>query len=165
MSNNKSSGDCIDYTFETTENKSLKEAGGIIGFGLTLRGNSLLRWLLSRRITAQYAMKMNTSTSDTHQNEPGWYCYGKASNKRWNDDVQKITKMWIDLTPMNILCIWSHCKYVNQNSLTFALDEGSRMLKQCLWERLIGNEHSERKSLHDPLTISNVKTKSLINKQ
>ena len=42
----------IDYTLETTENKSLKGKGGIKG--LTLKGNALARWFLSRPITATF---------------------------------------------------------------------------------------------------------------
>ena len=118
---------------------------------------------MSRPIAAQYAMKMNTSTADTTQNEPGLYWYGKASNKRWND-VQRMTKMFDDvyLDPFdtkdhpNTLVNFASgviATSVIQNSLTSALDRGSGMLKKFI---------RERTSLYDPLTRSNVKTMSLM---
>lgn len=119
LSNSKFNGVWIDYTLETTENKALKGAGGIIG--LNLRGNALPRWFLSRPITAQYATKLSTSTTDTDQNQPGLHGYGNSSNKRWNDDVKKMTNMFDDVyvDPFDIkdqpnactsqLCIGSNC--------------------------------------------------------
>ena len=47
-----------DYAFETTENKTLKGSGGIIG--LTLRGLALARWFLAKPIISQYSMIYRT---------------------------------------------------------------------------------------------------------
>lgn len=44
----------MDYVLEVTENKSLKSTGGIIG--LTHNENALIRWFLSRPLTARYTM-------------------------------------------------------------------------------------------------------------
>ena len=120
----------------------------------------IVRWFLSRPIAAQYAMKMNTSPADTTQNEPGLYWYGKASNKRWDDDVQRMTKMFdnVFLDPFDTIQIHFASGVINvtsviQNSLTSALDRRYGMLKKFI---------RERTSLYDPLTRSNVKTMSLM---
>lgn len=61
----------MDYTVEATENKTLKESGGIIG--LTLRGPALLRWFLSRPVTAQYSEQVRQNVACCGGKDPSYY--------------------------------------------------------------------------------------------
>lgn len=56
----------LDYALEATENKNLKGTGGIIG--LTLKGTALVRWFMSRPVTAQYSVQQRINTNANQGN-------------------------------------------------------------------------------------------------
>ena len=58
----------MDYTIEATENKTLKGSGGIIG--LILKGPALLRWFLSRPVTAQYSEQVPQNVAGCRDKDP-----------------------------------------------------------------------------------------------
>ncbi len=54
LSDGNFNGVWLDSALEVTENKALKDTGGIIG--MTMRPDSLARWFLARPIAARYSM-------------------------------------------------------------------------------------------------------------
>ena len=160
-----------DYVLETTQNKSLKGQGGIIG--LTMRGSTLARWFLARPITAQYSSHfqdhMVLCGKSTNQNIPHNSCK-KSNVKRWNSDCEKMKRMFEEtyLDPFDIQSSPEHL--VNfatgvianrevEDSLLGALDKGEDLMQKFVRERLIpGEDGTTTKSFYDPLARSGIKT-------
>ena len=160
----------LDYTLESTENKSLKGSGGIIG--LTLKGPALARWFLSRPITAKYALEFHKATTCASKKEevPKQKAMTSA-DKRWNKDVERIRAMLngpfvdpFDITesPANLVQIATGANVPKPiaDSLGSALQRGASMAASFVQERLVMDPHLGKplKSLYDPLRRSNVKT-------
>jgi hypothetical protein len=84
----------MDYTLEITENKVLKGTGGIIG--LTNRGSALVRWSLTRPVTAQYSAmyQRNINSENEAKEQSAYHGAGKAACERSDDHVQKMVKMF-----------------------------------------------------------------------
>jgi hypothetical protein len=157
----------LDYTLETTANKALKGTGGIIG--LTLRQNALVRWFLSRPVTAQYSMQYKQNIVSHGHDSHVYHGIGKASQKRWNSDVKKMYDIFDDSyidpfelsdPPSQLLNISTGAVAppVVERSLVNAIDKGTTMANQFVNDHLIGDEGCGRKSIYDTLSRSNIKT-------
>ena len=157
----------LDYILETTANKALKGTGGIIG--LTLRQNALVRWFLSRPITAQYSMQYKKNVMSHGNDSPGYHGIGKASQKRWNNHVKKMCDIHVfddsyidpfDLSdpPAQLLNITTGAvaSSVIESSLVNALEKGTTMADKFVNDRLIGDTECGRKSIYDTLSRSNM---------
>lgn len=103
LSKGQFKGVWLDYTLETTANKDLKAAGGIIG--LTMKGPALYRWCLAHPVTALYAAQFHAfiggGRSRDHQQHRS---VQKASQSRWYGDVKKLKDMFNDtyIDPFNL---------------------------------------------------------------
>ena len=164
-----------DYVLETTENKALKGAGGVIG--LTLRGPALLRWFLARPVTAQYSTDFQAYLG--HQETRSEQHHHSSSNsavKRWNSDVEKMSKMFEDsyVDPFSLQD--PPTRLVNfatgvvatsevEESLLTALDKGESMAKRFVSERLMPSaEAAPAKSFYQTLPRSGLKTMAVMSK-
>lgn len=160
----------LDYTLESTENKSLKGSGGIIG--LTLKGTALARWFLARPITAKYALTFHEASTGLRKTQDKTLQHVTTSaEKRWNTDVERLRAMFegsfldpFDLaeSPPNLVHIATGAivpKAIAE-SLGGALQKGASQAKSFVKERLVKEEDQEKpnKSLYDALPRSNVKT-------
>ena len=166
----------LDYTLETTANKSLKGNGGIIG--LTLRGRALERWFLSRPITAKYAGTFTTQLRKANGNE-NKECHHLATTsekKKWNTDVQKMMDMFkesyvdpfaVSSPPVHLVNFATGvvASHDIEQSLISSLDKGQELVEKFVEERCVVQEDGKtQKSFYAPLTRSRVKTMSDMNK-
>lgn len=159
-----------DYALEVTQNKALKGKGGIIG--LTLRGNALARYFLSRPVTAQYSMtfhsSIQTSTSNTskspHQQD--------ASKKHWVSSVEKMNNLFetsvvdpfkLSNPPEHLINIASGVVAPTdiEHSMLNYIKTGKILAEQFTAERLChSSDGNIGKSFYDPVKRSGVKTMS-----
>ena len=161
----------LDYALETTQNKDLKGAGGIIG--LTMRSQALVRWFIARLVTAMYAteFKKGTDTNISDDKQPA-QTKAKASDTRWNSDVKKIRDMLqgpcvdpFDITeaPTKLINIAKGAVAPDaiEKSLCCALDKGTTMA-----DKFVSNLASDNpKSFYAPIPRSNIKTMKEMNKK
>ena len=157
----------MDYTIEATENKTLKGSGGIIG--LTLRGPALLRWFLSRPVTAQYSEQVRQNVGGCGDKDPSYHMGPKHAN-RWDADVNKMVAMFAGgsyIDPFDVSD--PPAKLVNfatgaaappavQASMLGAIDTGCKLLDKFVAERLVVSTDGRKKSFYDTLPRSPLKT-------
>lgn len=161
----------LDYTLETTANKDLKGTGGIIG--LTMRGPALVRWFLTRPVTAAYAavFKSNTRPAISDEERPK-QSKPRASHNRWNADVKKLRDMFTGpfIDPFNLeeaspklmnIATGAVASDAIKESLCGALHKGEIMVDTFVAQRLVS---ATPKSLFDPITRSKVKTMTEMHK-
>lgn len=93
--------ECLTKFGWTTENKSLKGSGGIIG--LTVKDSALSRWFLARPITAQYSNVFHREFGKGSRKKRK-ETLGQSAIKRWNDDVMKMIHMFEEafIDPFNL---------------------------------------------------------------
>ena len=161
----------LDCALETTQNKDLKGAGGIIG--LTMRSQALVRWFIARPVTALYAAEFKKGT-DTNIPDDKQLAQtkAKASDTRWNSDVKKIRDMLqgpcvdpFDITeaPTKLINIATGAvaPAAIEKSLCCALDKGTTMA-----DKFVSNLASDNlKSFYAPIPRSNIKTMKEMNKK
>ncbi|MES9884232.1 MAG: hypothetical protein ABW185_25590, partial [Sedimenticola sp.] len=140
----------MDYLLEVTQNKALKGTGGIIG--LTLRGNALARWFLSRPLTGKYSQTFhkNVCQSSVKDKEKPKLHHSdtKSGRKHYNESCEKMATMF-NATFIDPFDVTSHpTSLVNfgtgveapkdiQDDLLHCLEKGDESVKKCVEERLI----------------------------
>ena len=136
----------IDYVLETTENKSLKGSGGIIG--LTLRDNALARWFLARPVTAKFSMQFAESVCriPSQDRNAVHHSARKCESDRFNRNVDKMDGMFdgtfvdpfnITEPPTNLVNIATGTvapKHIEESMLN-CLDRGETAAKVFVEER------------------------------
>ena len=144
-----------DQALEQTINREAKSDGGIIGF--TLRKGALLRWLLSRHISGEYAeaFKDLCLTKKKQQHEE----LGPSRKAKDLDDVHRIQgyisnhcqdPFNLDEVPGSLINIVSGqvASAAVEESLGSLPEKGAAALQKFIEQRLVGDE---RKSFWDPL--------------
>ena len=144
-----------DQALEQTINREAKSEGGIIGF--TLRKGALLRWLLSRHISGEYAEAFKdlclTKTKQQHEE------LGPSRKAKDLDDVHRIQDYIsnhcqdpfnLDEIPGSLINIVSGqiASAAVEESLGSLPEKGTTALQNFIDQRLVGDE---RKSFWDPL--------------
>ena len=144
-----------DQALEQTINREAKSEGGIIGF--TLRKGALLRWLLSRHISGEYAEAFKdlclTKTKQQHEE------LGPSRKAKDLDDVHQIQDYIsnhcqdpfnLDEIPGSLINIVSGqiASAAVEESLGSLPEKGTTALQNFIDQRLVGDE---RKSFWDPL--------------
>ena len=157
----------LDYVLEVTENKSLKTTGGIIG--ITHNENALIRWFLSRPVTARYSMAFSGNGPDHQQAEKRHHTDNKSFKDSFNSDVSKMCEMFEEtfIDPFSITN--PSARLVNfATGVTLPEDtefnllnvhkEGEAMLEKFVTDRFVipDGESMPRKSFYDPLPKSKV---------
>ena len=168
----------MDYVLETTENKSLKGSGGIIG--LTLRDSALARWFLARPVTAKFSMQFAECVcriSNQDLNLTSHHSASKSETDRFNRNVAMMDGMFdgIFVDPFNItepptnlvnIATGTVAPANIQESLLNCLDKGELASKIFVEDRFCVPEGKTRpkKSFYDPLPRPNVRTFSELTK-
>ena len=161
----------IDYVLETTENKSLKGSGGIIG--LTLRDNALARWFLARPVTAKFSMQFAESVCriSSQDRNVAYHSARKSESDLFNKNIDKMDSMFdgifvdpfnITEPPTNLVNIATGTvapKYIEESMLN-CLDKGEGAAKVFVEDRFCVQEGKiqPKKSFYDPLPRPNVRT-------
>ena len=165
-----------DYALEVTENKALKGSGGIIG--LTLRGNALARYFLSRPVMARYSQvfhqeycqsKKTQDSAQHHSDKP-------AEKRKWDSSIEKMDRMFEEayLDPFDLnkapaqlvnFATGAVARSDIQNSMLNYIKTGKEMAKKFVSERLT---ERRAKSFHDTmprtkcLTMSDMKVSTKV---
>ena len=166
-----------DQALEQTINLEAKSKGGVVGF--TLRKSALLRWLLTRHITAEYnvAFKSMLSYEKEDQHHPD---FGPSGTERDQSDMVKIldgvlnqfeNPFDLSTVPESLINITTGKVATKEieNSLTQIPGKGTTILDDYLTERLVEGE--KKLSFWDPqkkttvLTFSNMKKTLSFDKQ
>ena len=150
----------MDYALETTENKTLKGTGGIIG--LTLRGQALSRWFLARPVTTLYSTNYHTGVCQKKRKaQQTDHLHRKSTQHRWNADVKKMTDIFnvsfidpfdLDDPPARLTNITTGAVASTdiEQSLLNALEKGTQMVKSFVTERLVPSNEKQTKSFYTP---------------
>lgn len=161
----------IDYVLETTENKSLKGSGGIIG--LTLRDNALARWFLARPVTAKFSMQFaeNVCRNSSQDLKLAHHSSRKNESNRFNGNVEMIDGMFnvIFVDPFNItepptnlvnIATGTIAPKDIEDSMLNSLDKGETAVKVFAEERfcVLEGETQPKRSFYDPLPRPNIRT-------
>ena len=159
----------MDYILEVTENKALKSSGGIIG--LTHNENALVRWFLSRPVTASYSMAYKEKESADQQTKKTHHTNTSFFKGNFNADVSKMSELFSETfidpfslsNPPSRLVNFATGIELNEESETSLLNchrEGKAMLQKFVNERFVVQEGTGQpsKSFFEPVPKSKVKT-------
>lgn len=159
----------IDYVLEVTENKALKSSGGIVG--ITHNDSALMRWFLSRPLTAKYATEFQSGQKTSHHDPGKHHTDTPYHRKSYNESVGKMLQVFEEDTFIDPFCLTSPpSTLVNMAtgvpatpdvaaSLLGCHTTGEKMLDTFVRDRFqVKGEQPPKKKFFDPLPRTKVKT-------
>lgn len=167
-----------DQALEQTINLEAKSKGGVVGF--TLRKSALVRWLLTRHITAEYVVAFKSMLSSKEEEARRHTDFGRSKIERDHSDVAKIldgvlnqyeNPFDLNSVPGGLINITTGKVATKEieASLTQIPGKGLSILEDFLTERLV--EEKKELSFWDPqkktatLTFANMKKALSFDKQ
>ncbi|XP_053391138.1 uncharacterized protein LOC128553968 [Mercenaria mercenaria] len=159
----------IDYVLEVTQNKSLKSSGGIVG--ITHNDSALMRWFLSRPLTAKYAMEFQSGQKPSHHDPGKHHTDTPYHRKAYNESVDQMLKLFEEDTFIDPFCLTSPPSTLTNMatgvpappeiaaSLLGCHITGETMLHNFVRDRFqVKGEQPPKKKFFDPMPRTKVKT-------
>ena len=158
----------IDYVLEVTQNKSLKSSGGIIG--MTHNDKALMRWFLSRPLTAKYALEYQSDLKHQRHHPDKHHTDTPFSSRVYDESVNKMIQVFqngsfidpfcVDSSPSTLVNIATGVSAPPDvaDSMLDCHDLRKKMLHTFVKERFqVTGEEPPQKKFFDPMARLKVK--------